>query len=107
MAEARIRQLEDILRRAKVGQRPPDDGVVVPGMTVSVRFSGEDDVETFLLGSRELGSLDESVEIDVYSPQSPLGAAVLGKRVGESASYSAPNGRRVDVEIVGAKPFSG
>ena len=39
--EARIRQLEDMLRKAQVGETPPDDGVVEPGMTVTVRFVGD------------------------------------------------------------------
>jgi transcription elongation factor GreA len=107
MAEARIRQLEDILRRAKVGETPPDDGVVEPGMAVTVRFDGSDADESFLLGSRELLALDSSVDVDVYSPQSPLGAALLGKRPGERATYLAPNGREVSVEIIDAKPFVG
>jgi transcription elongation factor GreA len=106
-SEARIRQLEDMLRRAKVGETPADDGVVEPGMTVSIKFSGDDDVETFLLGSRELLALDPSVEMDVFSPQSPLGSAILGKKRGDTATYEAPNGRDVTVEIVGATPFTG
>ncbi len=106
-SEARIRQLEDMLRRAKVGQTPADDGVVEPGMTVSIKFAGDDDVETFLLGSRELLALDPSVEMDVFSPQSPLGSAILGKKRGDTATYEAPNGRDVTVEIVGATPFAG
>ena len=106
-AEARIRQLEDMLRRAKVGERPTHEGVVEPGMKVSIKFAGDDDVETFLLGSRELLALDDSVHIDVYSPQSPLGAAILGKKKGDSATYEAPNGKDVTVEIVGATPFTG
>ena len=105
MAEARIRQLEDVLRRAKVGETPPDDGVVEPGMTVTVIFDGSEEAESFLLGSRELMALDDSVEMDVYSPQSPLGSALLGKRPGERATYRAPNGREVSVEVVDAKPF--
>ena len=107
MAEARIRQLEDLLRRAKVGAAPSGDGAIEPGMTVTVRFDGEDESESFLLGSRELVSLDDSVDVDVYSPQSPLGAAVLGRRPGERVSYSAPNGRDVTVELVDAKPYVG
>ena len=107
MAEARIRQLEDILRRAKVGATPPDDGVVGPGMTVTVVFDGADQAESFLLGSRELVALDDSLEMAVYSPQSPLGSALLGKRPGDRVTYRAPNGREVGVEIVDAKPFVG
>jgi len=105
--EARIRQLEDMLRRAEVGEQKPDDGVVEPGMIVTIRFQGETDTEMFLLGSRELLALDPSVELEVYSPQSPLGAAILDKTPGESATYDAPNGTKVTVEIVAAKPFGG
>jgi transcription elongation factor GreA len=105
--EARIRQLEDMLRRARVGETPKAGGKVEPGMKVSIKFAGDDDVETFLLGSRELLALDSSVDIDVYSPQSPLGAAILGKKKGEKATYQAPNGKPVTVEIVAAVPFKG
>ena len=41
--EARIRQLEDMLRRAQVGETPADDGIVEPGMEVTYRFVGDDD----------------------------------------------------------------
>ena len=50
--EARIRQLEDMLRRAEVGETPPNDGIVEPGMVVTVDFGGGD-TEKFLLGARE------------------------------------------------------
>ncbi len=103
--EARIRQLEEMLRRAEVGDKPADDGVVDNGMIVTIRFKGDTDTEQFLLGSRELLSMDSSVEIDVYSPTSPLGAAVLGKKKGDSVSYETPNGKNITVEIVDTKPF--
>jgi transcription elongation factor GreA len=103
--EARIRQLEDRLRRAEVGDKPADDGLVEEGMKVTVRFAGDADTETFLLGSRELLTMDSAVDLDVYSPTSPLGAAILDKRVGDQASYEAPNGSTITVEIVDATPF--
>ncbi|MFD1825924.1 MULTISPECIES: transcription elongation factor GreA [Mumia] len=104
-SEARIRQLEDMLRRAEVGEQPADDGLVEPGMVVTIMFAGDDDTETFLLGSREMLGLDASVDIEVYSPQSPLGAAINGKKAGDTATYAAPNGRDVTVKIVDAKPY--
>jgi transcription elongation factor GreA len=106
-AEARIRQLENLIRRAQVGESPTTEGGVGAGTIVTIRFVGDDDSETFLLGSRELLALDGSVDYDVYSPQSPLGSAILGKRPGDKASYSAPNGTDVIVEILDAKPYRG
>lgn len=103
-AESRIVQLEDMLSRARVGETPQDDGIVEAGMEVTVKFAAGD-TETFLLGAREVLALDDSVDVSVYSPQSPLGAAILGKRPGDSATYTAPNGRKVSVDIVAAKPF--
>jgi transcription elongation factor GreA len=103
--KARIDQLEAMLRRAEVGDKPADDGLVEAGMIVTIRFQGDTDTEQFLLGSRELLSMDSTVEIDVYSPTSPLGAAILGKKAGDSASYETPNGKNIAVEIVDAKPF--
>ena len=106
--EARIRQLTDMLRRAQVGDSPGNAGEVAPGTQVTIAFDGdESDTDTFVLGSRELLGLDDSVETNVYSPQSPLGSAILGKKTGESASYAAPNGRSIQVTIVRVDPFHG
>jgi transcription elongation factor GreA len=103
MREARIRQLTQLLENSRVGEAPRADGVVGPGMTVTVRFAGDDEEVTFLLASREeVGS-----PIDVYSPKSPLGSAISGKKVGETATYSLPNGRASSVEIIDAVPYSG
>ncbi len=102
--ELRIRQLKEILENAQVGTAPTAvDGVVRPGMTVTIAFDGDlDDTDTFLLGSREVAGLDPSIDLAVYSPQSPLGAAIVGQKVGETVSYSAPNGRTISVQIVSA-----
>jgi transcription elongation factor GreA len=101
--EARIRQLEDMLRRAEVGETPPDDGIVEQGMKVTIKFLGEDDTETFLLANREL----EDENVTVYSPDSPMGKALLGSKKGDTVSYEAPNGRRIEVEVVDAVPYTG
>ncbi len=64
---------------------------------------GDDEEVTFLLASRE----EVGAPIDVYSPKSPLGAAIDGKKVGEKASYTLPNGRSMSVEILDATPYGG
>lgn len=101
--EARIRQLKQILENATVGEAPADDGIAEPGMVVTVEMFGDE--ETFLLGSREIA--DGSDDIDVYSEQSPLGAAINGQRVGDTVSYEAPNGKTIEAKIVSAKPYEG
>ncbi|HEV2930678.1 MAG TPA: transcription elongation factor GreA [Propionibacteriaceae bacterium] len=105
--EARIRQLIDMLRRAKVGEPAAIADEVVPGSRVTVAFDGdESDTDTFVLGSRELLGLDVGVDAaNVYSPQSPLGAAILGRRPGDAVSYVAPNGRSINVTVVKVEPF--
>ena len=103
--EARIRQLEDMLRRAEVGETPPNDGVVEPGMVVTYRFEGDDETEKFLLGAREIKR--EGDPLEVYSPQSAMGAAINGKSKGDTVSYQAPNGKQLTVEIVDAVPYEG
>ena len=101
--EARIITLQHILETARVGAPPRTDGVVGPGMTVTVRFVKDEDEVTFLLASRE----ESGSPIDVYSPRSPLGSAIMGKKVGETATYSLPNGRAATVEILEAVPYAG
>ncbi|MFC9792021.1 transcription elongation factor GreA [Streptomyces sp. NPDC057695] len=102
--ELRIRQLTQLLEHAKVGEAPADDGVVEPGMVVTIAFDGdENDTMTFLLASREYASGD----IETYSPQSPLGVGVNGKKAGDDAEYELPNGKKATVRILGAKPYTG
>ena len=102
--ELRIRQLTQLLEKAKVGEAPADTGVVGPGMVVTVAFDGDpDDTTTFLLGSREVASGD----LEIYSPQSPLGKGIGGRKVGDECTYELPNGRKAMVKILDAKPYTG
>lgn len=99
--EGRIRQLEDLIRRAQVGRSEGAHDQVGPGKLVTVAYDGDaDDTDTFLLGSREVLGTDDSVDYSVYSPQSPLGAAVLGAKVGQEVRYAAPNGKELMVVVV-------
>lgn len=105
--EARIRQLTDMLRRAEVGDAPANVDEVAPGTLVTIAFDGdESDTDTFLLGSREVLGLDD-VDTNVYSPQSPLGSAILGKSTGDEATYEAPNGKKINVTVVKVAPYGG
>ena len=99
--EARIRQLTALLRDAHVGESPADDGIVEPGMIVVAKIAGDE--ETFLLGSREIAG---DSDLDVFSEKSPLGAAIVGHKEGDTLSYTAPNGKDITVEILSAKPYA-
>ena len=105
--EARIRQLTDMLRRAEVGDAPDDPDEVAAGTRITIAFDGDtSDTDTFLLGSREVLGLDEAADdINVYSPQSPLGSAILGRRRGDQVTYTAPNGKPISVTVLEVEPF--
>jgi transcription elongation factor GreA len=100
--EARIRQLQQLLESAQVGEAPKaPSGVVAPGTIVTAKVGG--DTMRFLLGSREVAGDG----IEVYSEKSPLGEAINGKQKGDTASFAAPNGTTVQVEVIDTEPFAG
>lgn len=100
--EARIRQLTELLRTAQVGEAPASKGVVESGTVITAIIAGDE--ETFLIGSREIAG---DSELDVFSEQSPLGAAILGLEQGAKTSYTAPNGREISVEITKVDTWAG
>ncbi len=101
--EGQIRLLEEVLLHAH-SEIPDDDGVVAVGKVVSYKFEGDDDdeAETFLLGAREN---EDYVDVPVFSPQAPLGAALLGSKTGDTVAFEAPNGKTLQVVVLSAKPF--
>ena len=101
--EARIRTLTELLRTATVGVAPDAHGVVEPGTVVTATIMGDD--ERFLLGSREI--VGDDSDIDVYREASPLGQAILGAKIGDTVSYTAPNGREISVTIVDVSTYTG
>jgi transcription elongation factor GreA len=102
--EVRIRQLQALLR-SSAGHEPPDDGVVEPGMVLTVRYQGEDDTETFLMADR--ASVTADTDFEICSPQSPLGRALLGAVPGEDREYRTPAGVRMQVSLLAAVPHRG
>ncbi|MBC7297363.1 MAG: transcription elongation factor GreA [Demequina sp.] len=97
--EARIKQLRGILESAHVGE-PSQDGTVQSGSVVTAKVAGRQ--MRFLVGSREVAV---GTDLDVFSAQSPLGEALIGKKVGDSTSYQAPNGNDIEVDIIEVEPF--
>jgi transcription elongation factor GreA len=89
--EGRIRQLEHLLDPANHEiVEPGSDGCIAPGSIVSILYEGDDEdmAERYLIGHPE----ERTDSTDVMSPQSPLGAALMGRAEGDVVEYQAPNG---------------
>ena len=97
--EARIRNLQAMLKSAVlVDEAAARSGAVAVGTVVALRYEGDDDVERFLIGSIE----ERRDDLEVVSPSSPLGQALLGRAAGETVEYAAPSGPlRVEIVRVG------
>jgi len=98
--EGRIRQLEHLLEVSVIIEST-DDGTAAPGTIVTIVYEGDSDdmAERYLIGHPE----EKTDELDVMSPQSPLGAALLGKGPGDVVEYQAPNGT-LKVKVLGVEP---
>ena len=99
--EARIRQLEAMLKDAVVIESASSDDVQ-PGALVDLRYAGDDDVVTYLVGSIE----ERHATYDVLSTNSPLGQAILGKAPGATVTYQGPK-RELSVTVVAVRPLDG
>ena len=79
----------------------PPAGQVAVLSTVTILFDGDSDdmAETYLIGHIEEKTTDPSIE--VMSPLSPIGTALLGKSAGDKVSITLENGANVSVTVVG------
>ncbi|MGK0716358.1 transcription elongation factor GreA [Leucobacter sp. W1153] len=100
--EARIRDLQELLKHAVVTEAPKSRGIVEVGTVITAEIMGDE--ERFLLGNREIA---DGEGIEVYSAESPLGSAILGLKIGSSASYTAPNGKEISVKVLGVDTYTG
>jgi len=97
--EARIRQLQALLKDAQVLDEVRSDGTVAQGSVVTLRYEGTDDTQDFFVGSIE----ERRGDMPVVSPSAPLGQALLGRVAGDTVAYQAPGGTlRVEVVKVDA-----
>ena len=94
--EGRIMHLNAILENHVIVDPSESDEVRV-GSIVELRYEGDDDTERFLIGSIE----ERGSDLEVMSPGSPLGSALLGKKKGDSVQYETPTGATLSVEIAG------
>lgn len=98
--EGRIRQLEYLLENGEVIDSGPE-GEVRVGQKITILYDGDSDdmAETYIIGH-----VEERIEgLDIVSPGSPLGTALLGSTVGSWVQYAAPNGD-LKVKILSSGP---
>lgn len=96
LMEARIRQIEEILRRAEVMEAPSGGATglfVALGTTVTVDLDGEEETYTIV------SPVEAKPREGRISNESPVGRALLGHRVGEQFEIAMPTGRRIPARI--------
>ncbi|TMK86047.1 MAG: transcription elongation factor GreA [Actinobacteria bacterium] len=104
LMEARIRHLEQMLRDPDIIEAADGDEVG-PGKLVTVRpvddGAAADDDETYLVA---LSPEERAPGVRTVTSSSPLGSALLGRKVGDRITYQAPGGS-FTYEVVGCEPF--
>lgn len=93
--EGRIRELENTLKRAQVIKDEGKKNVINIGRTVIVREVGTDFNETYTI----VGSLEADPANGRISNESPIGKALLGKKVGNKIKVASPGGE-IEFEVV-------
>jgi transcription elongation factor GreA len=101
LLEAKIRDLKELLKHAKVGDVPESSGVVEIGTVITATIAGDE--SRFFIGNREIAAQVE--DLDAYSPESPVGKAIVGLKVGDKTSFTAPNGKEISVAILKVETF--
>lgn len=97
--EGRINELIAKLRDAQI-VKAPEAGVVGNGSVVTLTLNGKE--ATYVLGARDIAV---ATDYTVVSPESPIGAAINGAKVGDELTYETPTGRTMTVVIKAAKPL--
>ena len=87
--EGRIIQLENMLKNAVVVDESeiPKDKVSVGSIVKVMDYEFDEEVEYTMVGSAEAGPMNFKI-----SNESPVGSALLGKKVGDVVEVAVPNG---------------
>ncbi|MBI2048299.1 MAG: transcription elongation factor GreA [Parcubacteria group bacterium] len=87
--EERIRQIEDMLSHSQIISHSKTNKVTL-GSVVTIQKSGEDEEHTYEIA----GSAEANIQERKISHLSPMGAALMGKKKGESFEFETPRGRQ-------------
>lgn len=87
--EGKIEELEYMVKNAKiVGDSCKSNGTVDVGCKVSCSVAGDGKAEFMIVGSAEADPLSGKI-----SNESPIGKALMGKKVGDSVEVDIPAGK--------------
>lgn len=105
LMEARIRELQRLLKDPDILEGPAMADQAGPGVLVTLRPLDEDDPEDelYLLAATKE---ERAPAARTVSVSSPLGQALVGRRVGDRVSYEAPGGT-FRYEVVALEPHAG
>ena len=86
--EKRILEIEYTLEHATVIDKSSDDGKVGIGCNVELQYEDDDDAESYkIVGSQEADPFNNKI-----SNESPIAAAIMGRKVGDTVEVSSPDG---------------
>ncbi len=88
--EARIGELEHILQNAQLIKKSKADGQVRLGSSIKLETKKGDFKQFQIVGTMEADPLSGKI-----SDESPIGRALLGKKVGDKAELNTPNGKAI------------
>jgi transcription elongation factor GreA len=96
LMEARIRQIEDVLKRAVIMDTAEGNGrqvAVTIGSTVTIELDGDEETYTIV------SPVEAKPREGRISNESPVGRALLGHKKGDKFDITMPNGRKVPAKI--------
>lgn len=88
--EERIRKLEELVKRAKIVTDGKKKDVVGFGSIIAIKKDGGNDLHEYTI----VGSEEADMRAHKLSHVSPLGAALMGKKKGDSFTFETPNGKQ-------------
>ena len=93
--EGRIIHLAHVIENAEIVEVNENNSEVGAGSVVSIVFDGDSTPEKYLVGSIE----EKPEDLTVVSPAAPMGAALMGSRVGDVIEYQTPSGATLKVTV--------
>ena len=93
MLDGRVQTIEGILRHAVVIEEVQRDGLIGLGSSVVVRDEFGDSRYTVV------GSTEADIARGLISLASPMGTALMGRRIGDNVTFQTPGGERTATVI--------